>query len=202
MFSSYFVLDREYEPYYYNFLIFCAFATPLLFVFIIRKLSFFYFGDSYEISLPFYNMDDLKSMSLTGVENDMIYKSNRTTIREITWRDVMNETYKSNYNWKTDASFFTHTYIYHLDNLQRYVIILEKFDKGLPGYSHIPQSDVISIFYEADESYKEIINIERLEAWNNSIGRKSNYPFKAHKECYLDSIEKYKYLRKKYFYLK
>ena len=29
-------------------------------------------------------MDDLKSMSLTGVENDMIYKSNRTTIREIT----------------------------------------------------------------------------------------------------------------------
>ena len=117
MFSSYFVLDREYEPYYYNFLIFCAFATPLLFVFIIRKLSFFYFGDSYEISLPFYNMDDLKSMSLTGVENDMIYKSNRTTIREITWRDVMNETYKSNYNWKTDASFYTNTYIHHLDNL-------------------------------------------------------------------------------------
>ena len=201
MFSAYCVLGREYEPSYYEFLIVCLFLTPLLFIFIMRKLAFFYFGDLYEFHLPFYNMDDLKSMSLTGVENDMIYKGNQTTIKKITWIDVIYATCHYYYNWRTDSSFYAHTYIYHLDNLQKGVTILEKFDKGLPGYDHIRKSDFLNIFYETDEAYEEIMNIERLKNWNNSMGRKSNYPFEAHKECYLNCIEKYKYLKEKYYYV-
>ena len=117
MLLFFYVSNKFYELFFYKFFVFCLILVPFFFIFFVHSLSVYHFGTYYNIALPFYNTDNLKSMSLTGVENDMIYKANQITIKKVNWIDIMNETYQSHYNWKTDASFYTNTYIHHLDNL-------------------------------------------------------------------------------------